>query len=54
MKPRKAVEFYNPDGSERWVGDCPHWIALTRRIRRDLHERTVIVYGPGPWPCHSC
>ncbi|WP_431897291.1 hypothetical protein [Nonomuraea sp. bgisy101] len=54
MKRRKAIEFYSPDGSERHVGDCPNWIAATRRLRRDLRERTVIVYGPGPWRCWDC
>jgi hypothetical protein len=53
MKKRKAVEFYSNNGSERYVGDCPRWIAITRKLRQDLSERTVIVYGNGPWRCYE-
>ncbi|MFI6388689.1 hypothetical protein [Nonomuraea sp. NPDC050540] len=53
MKRRKAIEFYSPDGTETWAGDCPRWIAITRRMRPDLRERRVIVYGK-PWACSSC
>ncbi|WP_214110665.1 hypothetical protein [Acrocarpospora catenulata] len=51
MKRRKAVQFYSSDGGETYTGDCPRWIATTRYFRPDLGERTVIVYGKGPWPC---
>lgn len=54
MKRRKAITFSSPDGIESYTGDCPRWIAITRRVRPDLRERTVIVYSPGPWPCWSC
>ncbi|MGV9386094.1 hypothetical protein ACWDRB_60535 [Nonomuraea sp. NPDC003707] len=52
MKRRKASQFYGP--GESHVGDCPRWIALMRRRRPELRERTVIVYGRGPWPCWDC
>ncbi|MEU4230036.1 hypothetical protein AB0F17_37575 [Nonomuraea sp. NPDC026600] len=54
MKRRKAVQFYSSDGSETHLGDCPRWIAITRRMRPDLRERRVIVYGTGPWRCWDC
>ncbi|WP_327048959.1 hypothetical protein OG320_14380 [Microbispora sp. NBC_01189] len=54
MKRRKAIEFYSTNGSEKYTGDCPRWIAITRRLRPDLRERTVIVYGNGRWPCLGC
>lgn len=54
VKRRKAIEFYSTNGSEKYTGDCPRWIAITRRLRPDLRERTVIVYGNGRWPCLGC
>ncbi|MFI9558636.1 hypothetical protein [Nonomuraea endophytica] len=53
MKRRKAIEFYSLDGEENYAGDCPRWIAITRRVRPDLRERMVIVYGK-PWDCYCC
>ncbi|WP_157521647.1 hypothetical protein [Herbidospora cretacea] len=54
MKRRKVVQFYSSTTSETYIGDCPGWIALTRRARPDLRERRVIAYGGGPWLCWSC